>query len=78
MATGIFMDTAALAGAIIIGVPLYVLAWAALRKQPRAIFLFAIALLAVGIGYLSAVGATADIARRILPGQFPAPAAVKA
>jgi hypothetical protein len=65
------MDTATLAGAFIIGVPLYVLVWVLLRKQPRAIFLFATVLLAVGIGYLSATGATGDIARRILPGQFP-------
>ena len=61
-----------LAGAIILSIPLYVAVWALLRKQPRAIFLFAIALLAVGIGYLSAVGATGDIARKLAPGQFPA------
>jgi hypothetical protein len=59
-----------IAGALIIGVPLYVLTWVVLRKQPRAIFLFAVALLAVGIGYLTAVGATADIAARIAPGLF--------
>ncbi len=64
-----------LAGAIILGVPMYVVAWALLRKQPRAIFLFAIVLLAVGLGYLSAVGATGDIARRLLPVQFPATSA---
>lgn len=66
------MDPAAIAGAFILGVPLYVAAWVLLRKQPRAIFLFAVVLLAVGLGYLAAVGATGDIARRILPGQFPA------
>jgi hypothetical protein len=72
------MDTAALAGALIIGVPLYVLVWVLLRRQPRAIFLFAVALLAVGIGYLAAVGATGDIARKIVPGQFPAAVPAKA
>lgn len=71
------MSPAALVGAIIIGVPLYVTAWLLLRRQPRAIFLFAIVLLAVGMGYLTAVGATADIARRLLPGQFPAEASAK-
>jgi hypothetical protein len=64
------MSPDAIAGALILGIPLYVAAWALLRKQPRAIFLFAIVLLAVGIGYLTAVGTTADIARRLLPGQF--------
>ena len=63
-----------LAGAIILGVPLYVAAWVLLRKQPRAIFLFAIVALAVGMGYLAAVGATGDIARKLMPGQFPAAA----
>ncbi|MFX8778238.1 hypothetical protein ABTM50_20490, partial [Acinetobacter baumannii] len=61
------MDTAAIAGAIILGVPLLILELVALRKQPRAIQLFAIALLVVGLGYLMAVGATGDIARRVLP-----------
>jgi hypothetical protein len=65
------MNPADLAGAFIVGVPLYVLAWVLLRKQPRPIFLFAVVLLAVGIGYLSATGATGDIARKIMPGQFP-------
>lgn len=60
-----------LAGAILLGVPLYVAAWLLLRKQPRAIFLFAIVLLAVGMGYLAAVGATGDIARKFAPSQFP-------
>lgn len=69
---------AELAGAIILGVPLLAAAWALLRKQPRAIFLFALALLVVGMGYLAAVGATGDIARRLMPTQFPASAPVKA
>ena len=70
--------TAELAGAIILGVPLLITAWVLLRKQPRVIFLFALAMLVVGMGYLAAVGATGDIARRVMPSQFPAAAAVKA
>ncbi len=72
------MTPADLAGAFIVGVPLYVLAWVLLRKQPRAIFLFAVVLLAVGVGYLSATGATGDIARQIMPGQFAAAVKAKA
>ena len=68
------MDTAAIAGAFILGVPLVVLDWVMLRRQPRAILLFSLALLVVGLGYLAAVGATADIARTLLPGQFKAAA----
>lgn len=70
--------TAELAGAIILGVPLLILELVALRRQPRAILLFAIALLAVGLGYLMSVGATGDIARKVAPGQFPAAASIKA
>ena len=66
------MSPADIAGAVILGIPLYVTAWVLLRKQPRAIFYFALVLLAVGLGYLTAVGASSDIARRIMPNQFPA------
>ena len=67
------MWTADIAGAVILGIPLYLVAWVLLRKQPRAIFLFALAMLAVGLGYLTAVGASGDIARRIMPAQFTVP-----
>ena len=61
------MIPATLAGAIILGIPLIVLAWVALRRQPRPVFWFALALILVGLGYLMATGATDDIARRIVP-----------
>jgi dipeptide/tripeptide permease len=64
------MTPADIAGAVLLGLPLYVTAWLVLRKQPRAIFYFALALLAVGLGYLTAVGASGDIARKLAPGQF--------
>ena len=72
------MNTADIAGAVIMGIPMYVAAWALLRKQPRAIFYFALVLMAVGLGYLTAVGASADIARRIAPSAFPMTAPGKA
>jgi len=68
------MIPAKLAGAIILGVPLVVLAWAALRRQPRPLLLFALALIFVGLGYLMATGATDDIARSIIPGPVLQPA----
>ena len=61
------MIPAKLAGAVILGVPFISLAWVLLRRQPRPLFLFAAALIVVGLGYLSATGATDDIARRVLP-----------
>jgi dipeptide/tripeptide permease len=61
------MNPAKLAGAVILGVPLIVTAWALLRQQPRPIFWFALALILVGLGYLMATGATDDIARSIVP-----------
>jgi dipeptide/tripeptide permease len=61
------MIPAKIAGAIILGVPLIVSAWALLRQQPRSIFWFALALILVGLGYLMATGATDDIARNIVP-----------
>jgi dipeptide/tripeptide permease len=60
--------SAKLAGAVILGVPLLLVAWVLLRRQARAVFWFAVALILVGLGYLAATGATDDIARRILPG----------
>jgi hypothetical protein len=62
----IAMFSAKLAGALIVGVPLLVVAWVALRRQPRPLFVFALALIGVGLGYLAATGATDDIANRVL------------
>ena len=62
------MISAKLAGAIMLGMPLLLIAWAGLRRQPRAILAFAVGLILVGLGYLAATGATDDIARRLLPG----------
>ena len=53
--------------AVILGVPLIVLAWVGLRRQPRPVLWFAIAPILVGLGYLMATGATDDIARSIVP-----------
>jgi dipeptide/tripeptide permease len=68
------MITAKLAGAVILGVPLIVVAWVLLRRQPRPIFWFALALILVGLGYLIATGATDDIARSIVPAPMLLPA----
>jgi hypothetical protein len=64
------MIPAKIAGAVILGTPLIVLAGALLwRRQQRPLFWFALALILVGLGYLTATGATDDIARSIVPAQ---------
>ena len=74
------MDTATLVGALLLGIPLVIVSLVLLRQQPRAIQLFSLALIVVGLGYLMAVGATGDIARTVAPSQFPSssPVPVKA
>ena len=61
-----------IAGALILAVPALIAAWIALRRQGMALFLFAAAMIVVGIGYLALTGATADIARGLFPGLVPA------
>ena len=61
------MLTPKIAGAVILGVPLILLAWVFLRRQ-RAVMWFAVAAILVGLGYLMATGATDDIANRLAPG----------
>ena len=60
------MMSAKLAGALILGVPLVAVAWVALRRQPRAVFVFALALIVVALGYLALGGATDDIATKLI------------
>ena len=66
-----------IAGAAIVAIPLLMLAWAALWRRARPVFWFALALIVVGTGYLTATGATDDIARRIVP-QFSSPPPARA
>ncbi len=56
-----------LVGAFIVGLPLVILAWALLWRRARPVFWFALALVAVALGYLMATGATDDIANRLVP-----------
>ncbi len=71
------MITAKLAGAAIVAIPLIVLAWAVLWRRNRAVFFFALAMIAVATGYLMATGATDDIAQRLVP-QFSSPPPARA
>lgn len=59
--------TPKITGAIIIGIPLLIVAWALLWRRNRPVFWFALALIAVAVGYLMATGATDDIAIRLVP-----------
>jgi hypothetical protein len=68
------MIPAKLAGAVILGGPLIGVAYAALWRRQRPVFWFAVAPILVGLGYLTATGATDDIARSIMPGHVLQPA----
>ncbi len=59
--------TPKLYGAVILGLPLVIVAWALLWRRQRPVFWFALALIAVALGYLMATGATDDIANRLIP-----------
>lgn len=69
--------TPKIAGAIMLGIPLVVIAWAALWRRNRPVLWFALALIGVAIGYLMATGATDEIALRVMP-QIGNPVPVKA
>jgi dipeptide/tripeptide permease len=67
-----------LLGALIVGVPAMLVAYLALWRRQRPVFWFALALIVVGVGYLAATGATADIGNFIvnetpMPVDTPAP-----
>lgn len=64
-------------GALILGIPLLIVAWALLWRRNRPVFWFALALIAVALGYLMATGATDDIANRLIP-QISTPQPVRA
>jgi hypothetical protein len=57
------MIPADIAGALVLAVPALIAAWVVLRRQGMALFWFAAAMIVVGVGYLAATGAAADIAR---------------
>ncbi len=59
------MIPAKIAGALILAIPLLLIAWIALRRH-RPVQLFATAMILVGVGYLMATGATDDIAHLVL------------
>jgi len=61
------MLTPKLAGALILGLPLVIVAWLLLWRRARPVFWFALVLIAIALGYLMATGATDDIADRLIP-----------
>jgi len=67
------MIPAKIAGALILAIPLLLIAFVALHRH-RAVRLFAIALILVGTGYLMATGATDDIAHMVFGAPEPTPA----
>ena len=60
------MYSSDIAGAIIVGLPAVIIAWLALWRANRPVFWFAMALTAVGLGYLRSTGALADVADTVI------------
>lgn len=58
--------TPTVVGAFIIGLPAIVVTILLFWRRLQPVFWFALALIVVGIGYLAATGATADIAQLVL------------
>jgi len=70
------MISPTIVGAVILGVPAVFIAYFALWYRNRPVFWFALALVAVGLGYLDFTGALDDVATLILggvPAEAPAP-----
>ena len=61
------MISATILGAVMLVVPLVILAWLFLRRR-RAVYLFSVVLILVGTGYLMATGATEEIGKLVLGG----------
>lgn len=57
-------------GLIVIAIAMLIVYVVALRKQSRGVWLFALALLAVGLGYLATTPAPTEIARFIFGQQY--------
>ncbi len=70
------MIPAKIAGALILAIPLLLIAWIALRRQ-RPVLLFALAMILVGVGYLMTTGATDDIAHLVFGEPAAAPPVVQ-
>ena len=66
------MISPTIVGALVVGVPAAVIAYLALWRRNRPVFWFALALVAVGLGYLDFSGALDDIAARVLGNELPA------
>lgn len=58
-----------IAGIFLIAAMAMVVGWLALRTQPRAIKLFALALLVVSLGYLATTNAPTDLVRALFGAQ---------
>ncbi len=66
------MISPTIVGALILGIPAAIIAYLALWRRNRPVFWFALALVAVGLGYLDFSGALDDVADLVLGNKLPA------
>jgi len=68
------MISPTIVGALVLGIPAAIVAYFALWSRNRPVFWFALALVAVGLGYLDFTGALDDVAGFVLGDGLPAEA----
>lgn len=59
-----------IAGLVLIGLVMLLVGWLGLRRQPRPVQLFAVALCLVGLGYLATTKAPTEIVRTVFGAQY--------
>ena len=57
-------------GALVIALPILILAMALFWRRQKPVFFFVVAALAVGLGYLTVTDATTDVAKWTLPAVY--------
>lgn len=65
-----FLEPPQIAGLVMIALLMLLAGWLGLRRQPRAIQLFALALCVVGLGYLATTRAPTALVRTLFGAQF--------
>ena len=67
------MDTSTVVGALLLGVPPFLVAYFSFFYRRRPIFWFVLALILVGLGYLGSTGALDDIGDLVVGGSEATP-----
>jgi len=64
------LSTPQILGLLVVAIGMLIVFFVILRRQPRRVWLFALVLLAVGLGYLATTPAPTKIARAVFGHQY--------